>query len=582
MNKAVEVLHLKAMTAERGGKLGDARAIYQQIAARFPNDKRAREGMARLSGRTAADEPPNAEIEALMALMVKNEPLRVIERAEELLAVFPRSFPLPCFIGEANVKLERFDHAVAAYERAVRANPTCGRTRGRLAHVLFKNRQLKEAVEVFGQALKLEPDNHLTLTGMGYTLVELKRYPQAEQVFRRALKVAAEHVDTQTGLAGAIMNQGRLGEAEAIYRAALALHPDDPAALNGLGATLVVKGGFAEAQRVLGAALAGKPDFPDAGFNKALAHLTLGDYAAGLPFYEERKRRTEKAGVIEFHAPEWLGAEDIAGKALYLHSEQGLGDTIQFCRYAAIVRDMGARVTLCVQGALGPLLANAIPGVEVVTAVPEARTFDFHTPLLSMPLAVGTRVDTIPAPVPYLSADPARAEKWAERLGAHGFRVGICWQGSRYGANDRRSLSLGDFAPLGDIPGVRLISLLKQEDGAERPTGLPIEQPGPQFDPPGQAFLDTAAVMYHCDLVISCDTSVAHLAGALGVPVWLALPHVAEWRWLQGREDTPWYPTMRLFRQERPGDWAQLMGRIRRELAPLAAQRMVREETRHD
>lgn len=564
MSKAIELLFAKALKAERQGGGAQARSIYQRIVAQQPEHARARARLARLgAGKPIAGDLPASEIGALLKLVRENDPEGVIARAEKLLVRYPGSFALQCFIGEAYVSLERFEPALEAYRRAVLVNSDCGRTKGRLGHVLFKCGQIREAVEAYDQAISLEPKNLKILWSIGSNLLELERHAQAEKVFRKALSIDPQNGDAVTGLGIAVMSQARLDEAKMILRSAVALRPADATSRNALGSVHLLTGAFEEAEQELLAALNLRSDFVDARFALGTSKLVRGNFEQGLRLYENRKLRSESAGVIDISVPEWLGVEDIASKSLYVHWEQGLGDTIQFCRYVTMLRDRGANVTLCVQTALKPLLAGSFPDLEIVTALPDGRDFDYHTPLLSLPLAMGTRLQTIPAPVPYLDVNPARVRKWTERLGSTAFKVGVRWVGGQRSVNDKRSLSLADLAPLAAIPGVRLISLVQGADFAGIPDGLVIEQPEPDFDRPGEEFLDTAAIMRNCDLVISCDTSVAHLAGALGIPTWLILPQVAEWRWLIDREDTPWYPTMRLFRQTKPGDWEQIMLRVR-------------------
>ena len=265
--------------------------------------------------------------------------------------------------------------------------------------------------------------------------------------------------------------------------------------------------------------------------------------------------------------PTWTGAEDIAGKTLFIEAEQGLGDTIQFCRYAPLVAERGAKVVMTAQQSLVELLKSLDPRVTIVPVGEMPAQFDYHSALLSLPLAFGTTVETIPAAIPYLKADPARVARFRERIGTSGFRIGICWQGSYIAGI--RSFPLASFEDIAALPDVRLISLQKGA-GTEQMEGLP---PGMAVEALGDGFpldfSDTAAAMEALDLVISCDTSVAHLAGALGRPCWTVLRHGADWRWLTGRSDTPWYPGMRLFRQPAPGDWYGVFRQMTAEIGDI-------------
>ena len=279
---------------------------------------------------------------------------------------------------------------------------------------------------------------------------------------------------------------------------------------------------------------------------------------------------TEKA----FHAqgrPTWSGTEDIAGKTLFIEAEQGLGDTIHFCRYAPMVADLGAHVILSAQASLVDLLRTLDPRIEIVPAGAIPAEFDYHVALLSLPLAFQTRLDTVPAAIPYLRADPERMTRFRARIGGMGFKIGICWRGS-YVAN-LRSFPLSALEGVARLPGVRLISLQKG-DGLEQldnlPSGMAVERLGADFP---EDFSDTAAAMEAMDLIITCDTSVAHVAGALGRPTWMALRYGSDWRWLADRADSPWYPGMRLFRQPSYGDWEGLFRQVAAQLAETLAGR---------
>jgi hypothetical protein len=270
----------------------------------------------------------------------------------------------------------------------------------------------------------------------------------------------------------------------------------------------------------------------------------------------------------------WLGDQALAGKTLFLHSEQGLGDTIQFCRYALLAEARGAQVVMSVQDSLRRLLRRLSPTIQIIGETQHPPEFDFHCPLLSLPRAFGTTADTIPAAGRYLSAEGERVERWRQALGNHGFKVGICWQGGVSRVDMGRSFPLAMLHRIASLPGVRLISLQKGR-GCEQldalPAGMLVQVPGDGFDAGPDAFLDTAAVLENMDLVITSDTAMAHLAGALGRPTWVVLKRVPDWRWFLERADSPWYPGHRLFRQQRWGDWQGVFDEIYRELSRLAA-----------
>ena len=325
-------------------------------------------------------------------------------------------------------------------------------------------------------------------------------------------------------------------------------------------------------------ALAIKPDLAEAGCNKGLSLLMAGRFDPGWRLYENRKKL---GGWIDYSAtrsypkPLLSGGETLAGTTVFVYWEQGLGDTIQFCRLAKLAEQRGANVVFSVQNRLRRLLQTLSPTIKLIGEKQAPSEFDYHCPLLSLPLAFGITVTDIRGEAPYLRAEPERVRKWRDKLGCKGFKIGVAWQGSRAGNVLGRSFALAEFLGASQIPNVRLISLQKN-DGAEQsrnlPPGMSVETLGDDYDADDDdAFLDTAAVMENLDLIIGCDTSVTHLAGALARPVWVALKHVPDWRWMLDRTDSPWYPTMRLFRQRVRGDWRGVFAAMELELRASAS-----------
>lgn len=363
-------------------------------------------------------------------------------------------------------------------------------------------------------------------------------------------------------LSRACRNLDRLADAEATARRAVALVPHESLLHNHLALVLREQGKIEDAIAEARQAVTLAPDDAEAHVHLALCLLTAGRYEEGFREYQWRARLKE--GLLpgaHLAAPVWDGGP-LAGRTILLVGEQGLGDTLQFCRYAPLVAAQGGRVILAVQTALADL-CRSLAGVETVVASSETLPpFAVHAHLLSLPFLLGTTLRTVPATVPYLAADPGRMARWREALGGLGFRVGIAWQGNPKGAVDRgRSIPLRHFLPLAREPGVATVSLQKgygQEQLADVPTDIAIVDAGARCD----TFADTAAVVANLDLVIASDTAVAHLAGALGTPVWIALKAAPAWRWGLAGDSTPWYPTARLFRQQVPGDWASVFCKI--------------------
>ena len=325
---------------------------------------------------------------------------------------------------------------------------------------------------------------------------------------------------------------------------------------------------FDEALESYDRLLAFAPDHQSCQINKAYLLLALGKFAEGWQKYEWRRRTNDWIGRSP-PGPEWDKRETMAQRFLF-YSEQGLGDTIQFCRFASIIAAEGRKVFLAVQPVLVKLLKK-LEGVEIIENGETLPEYDVHLPLMSLPKVLGgVHPEITLGTVPYLFAEPARIEAWAKRVPAGGFRIGIVWQGNPIATGKGRSFPLAALAPLCRVPGVKLISLQKGhgiEQLASLPPGITVETLGADFDSGPDAFLDSGAVMMNLDLIISCDTASAHLAGALGCPVWIVLKHMPDFRWMVDRDDTPWYPTARLFRQTRHDDWDDVFERVANELA---------------
>jgi hypothetical protein len=369
------------------------------------------------------------------------------------------------------------------------------------------------------------------------------------------------------GHAGAIRSRadilqslGRYTEALTAYDRLLMAAPNDPSLWNNRGISLRNLGRLAESSQSFERAMAVDPQMKAASFHIGLNHLLAGDFTRGLPLYELRKEMPEPVEAREFPQPLWTGQENLAGKQLFAYIEQGLGDTIQFYRFIRQVAARGATVTLSVYAPMMRLLRSVDPPCALIGWDEVPDRFDYHIPLMSLPLALGTTLGTIPAPKRYLAAEPERVAHWRARIGGEGFRIGVAWRGNRsvFGA-EGKEFPLQALIPLSRMPGVRLISL--QKDPGPILDGLKLEQ-FDGVDQGGDAFIDSAAIIENLHLVISADSAPAHLAGALGAPVWVALKHVPDWRWLLNREDSPWYPGMRLFRQKEPGDWESVFREI--------------------
>lgn len=506
-------------------------------------------------------DPENADALYYIAAMVcqEGEYAQGIEIAKRSLGFRPgqaRAFNL---IGKAYDRLGQPQDALKNFDQAIAADPDFADAHGGRAGVLAET-QPREALAAFDRALALNPRSVPDLINRGGLLVKLRRPREALADFDRAMTLAPHDSRLLLNRAGALALLERFEEADAIYDEVIGVEPKLALAYARKGLAVKAMGRFAEARELIERAHA--MDGDDATTAYALGRLLLqtGDWKNAWPLFERRAALPE-AAYKPLDAPRWNG-EPPGDFRLVLLSEQGLGDTVHFGRYAALLAERGYAVTLLTRPVLAPLM-RTLAGVErVVTGMEELaadRRRMLWLPLMSVMQMLDLTPDTVPNQVPYLRAEPERAARWAQRIGDEGFKLGILWEGVS------NTVPLAEFVRFADIPGVRLISLQKGAAAREIDNlglGARIERPLDPDDLGAEALLDTAAVLSHLDLVVSIDSMPVHLAGALGRPVFAALRHVPDWRWLAEGETTCWYPTMRLFRQDSSRQWTPVFTRI--------------------
>ncbi len=461
----------------------------------------------------------------------------------------------------------KLNQAADSFRQALTFNPNLTNALNNLGGVLLQQGRPAEALTCLENALRLQPDDAEAHHNRGTVLVELGRLEEAAAAYRQAVRIQPGYAEAHNNLANVLRQLGRLDEATANVREALRLQPNYADAFNNLGNFLADQRKMAEAEAAYREAVRCDPSHAWIHQNLGTHLLLVGKFEEGWQEYEWRLKTREFA-VYPLPQPRWDGSR-LDGKTVLFHAEQGLGDTVHFIRYAPLVQERGGRVVVVCPGLLIPLLARS-PGVDqLVTAGALLPSFDVQAPLASLPGIFGTNAATIPADVPYIFADPSLVQRWRQEVStAIGFNVGIAWRGSSRHKKDReRSVNLETLAPLAAVPGVRLFSLQVgpgREELAAPGNRFDVTDLGGRFDP--ESFADVAAVMQSLALVITVDSALAHVAGALGTPVWVALPFSPDWRWLLEREDNPWYPTMRLFRQSQAGRWPEVFERMAEEL----------------
>jgi tetratricopeptide (TPR) repeat protein len=607
----------EGVALHQAGRLDEARACYEAVLSAAPTHfdalhmtgvialQQGETQRAALLIQRAIGLNPAVAL-AYVNLAVALNALRrfdaAIESCERALALDPDSAEALSNRGNALLALNHRDAALASYDRVVALRPAYAEGHYNRANALRSLGRLEEAAAAYEQAVALRPDFLEAVVNLGAALDRLRRPREALAAFDAAVaahpasaaahsgraKVLNELVRSEEGLASAdraialspndaeahnnrgvaLHHLGRQHEAIASFELACALRPDYAEAYNNIGIALHDLRRPRDALPHFDRALALGDDFAVAHLNRASALLVLGELRAGFAEYRWRWRVPGADRPPSLACPSWEG-EDLTDKHVLVHHEQGYGDSLQFIRYAPALVERGARVTVLAPAALVGLF-RSLPGVEVTGEVKAGAAFDFQAPLMCLPRVLGTTLETVPAATPYLAADPAKTAHWAARLAAHGdgLRVGLVWAGglrpnhpASHAIDRRRSVSLGRFAPLADVSGVRFFSLQKDEPAAQAahpPAGMSLIDLTADL----RDFGDTAALVANLDLVIAVDTAVAHLAGALGKPVWVLSRYAGCWRWLGDREDSPWYPTARVFHQRAPGDWDEVARRV--------------------
>jgi tetratricopeptide (TPR) repeat protein len=541
----------KALNFHRAGRLDEAEELYRKVVEASPDHWDS----LRLLGLIEHQRGNHAA---------------AVRQIDAALKVNPNLAEAHNSRGNALKKMKRLDEALADYDQAIALKPTYAKALYNRGGALHELNRLDDALLSYDKAIALNPDYADAFNARGNVLKEMAHLKEALASYNRAIALNPSFADALKNRGTALHELGRLDEALASYDQALAYRPDYADAFNNRGSALHQLGRLAEAIASYDQAIALKPGFANAYLNRGMARLLTGRLREGWEDYEWRwKAKSFPNSQPTMAVRTWQG-EDVGGRRFVIYAEQGLGDVIQFARYLPLLVQCGAKLTFLAPPKLVRLLKTLSSEIEIVGSIEGGEPFDFQDALISLPFRFGTELPSIPNQVPYLRAENDLVAQWKKRLGAHGFKIGIAWQGNPEPRLDRnRSIPLIDFASLSQVSGVRLISLQKHH-GLDQldnlPAGTNVETLGDDFDGGPDAFPDTAAVISCLDLVVSSDTSIAHLAGALGHPVWVALEHVPDWRWLLDREDCPWYPTMRLFRQAAKGDWKLVFSRIEKEL----------------
>lgn len=571
-------LHGLGLIARQTGDLDGAIRLFRQAVQIKPNDAdyqfslggtlqavdRQDEALDAYS-RALAINPEFAvvhnNVAALLQQMGKLDEAR--EHFERAVSLQPAYASAYCNLGALRQNLGDLDGAMWSLERALAIRPDLAEAHNNLGLVLRQMGRLDEARVHYERAVALKPNYAEAHSNLGVLLRQEGRLAESLACHKRALHLRPNSAQALDNMGNTLRDLGRLEESAGHHQRVLTIHSNSAKAHNNLGLTERKQGKLKESRESLNRALVLEPESAEIRWNLALVDLLEGNYEAGWIGYEARHQRSENRPRC-FPQPIWRG-EPLDGARILLHSEQGLGDSLQFLRYVPMVQAAGGKVILNVPVTL-KRLAEDFVGTDSLTVDEETPPpFDLHAPLMSLPLAFKTTLNSVPSRVPYLTV-PADASQVASGLSwpSDKLRVGLVWSGNPKCTEDQiRSMTLSNFLPILDVGGCQFYSLQLGPAAAQLATvGAPIMDLSLSIND----FADTAALMAHLDLILSVDTSVAHLAGALGRTTWVLVPFAPDWRWLLDREDSPWYPTLRLFRQRRPGEWGSVIERVREEL----------------
>ncbi|NTV46949.1 MAG: tetratricopeptide repeat protein [Chlorobiales bacterium] len=545
-----------AMAHHQRGELSQAEALYRHILQQEPNHADALHFLGVLAHQVE-------QHEAAVSLI------------NQAIGVCADSSPMYCNLGLALQALGKLDAAVASYRQALLLRPDYAQAYYNLGNALQVQGKLDEAFENYQQALSLNPDFAIAHNNLGNVFKQQNNLDAAITSYRAALAAKPDYVEAHNNLGIALQAQGKFELAIISYRAALAFNPENAEVYTNMGSAFEIQGQYDAALESYQKALALKQDYSEARYTVRLLMLSLGQFKDGWKYCEARYHmgiKNRNTFAPNFNFPQWQG-ESIVGKSLVIYCEQGLGDEIQFCRYVSVLKSQGdGYITWICRKSLKALIKTlkAVDSVVTQEELTLIAPHDYWTFALSTPLHCRTTLDSIPATVPYLCANPEQVKIIAASLTPiTEFKVGICWQGNPAHKNDvNRSPGIAAFKSLFKIPGVKFFTLQPgtREEFIDAAGQSAVDR-GHEIDQ--SSFEEAAALIMNLDLVISCDTSICHLAGALGKPVWIVLPFRADWRWLIDRDDSPWYPNMRLFRQSQQGSWSEVFQHLENRLTEL-------------
>ena len=581
-----EKLLQQGLTFHQQGQLSEAKKIYEQILKSDPKHFHALQLTASLYWQQQKNAEALHYFDAALTINPNFAPLhnnrgnalQDLKRFDEALQSYDLAIEQKPDYAEAYYNrgisfhnLKRFDEEIKSYNRVIELIPNYAEAYNNRGNALKELERYDVALQDYDKAIQLIPNYAEAYNNRGDALQELERYDEALQDYDKAIQLKPDFNEAYSNRGTVLLDLKRFDEALKDYDKAIQLKPNDAKVYNNRGNALKDLKRFDEALKDYDKAIQLKPDYPAANWNKSLLKLLLGEYEEGWQLYESRKdTKKTKDNHPKFPVPLWLGDASIEDQTLLVHSEQGLGDTLQFCRYLTMLQSFKPKeIIFHVEKRLMSLLSSLDHEITLIAKDKPLPSFDCYCPLLSLPLAFKTTLETIPANISYLKVDNVKNKYWQDRLGQQTKpRIGLVWSGSTAHKNDHnRSLKLQQLSSLFELP-FEFHSLQKDIRDGDKQI-LQAYKNLEQHQGDLHDFSDTAALVNQMDLIISVDTSVAHLTGALGKKVWILLPFIPDFRWLLDRDDSPWYPTAKLFRQPQIGDWDSVMQQLIIELNTL-------------
>ena len=562
----------KAKSLEKKGAILEAINIYKSILTVFPKNIRVQERLAALSVPKKINNvhPPQEDIDKLIKLFNQRHYSSVVDQAKVFIREYPNSPILWSIMGISAAQLGMLDKSEMALRKSLALDPNNDKNHDNLGNVLREQKKFVEAIESHSKAISINPNNYLAYFNMGITFKQNGKLNHAIKAYKKSILIKPDYIEAYCNMGIIFMEQGKLYKSLEVYKDSILINQNVPILYKNIGNIFKELGNLDKAIGSYNKAILINPNYAEAYYNLSFIYNLKGDLDKGFELYEWRQSKTKPLTIKPRDHLVWDGTESLLDKKFFVYEEQGLGDVIQFCRYLPLLKQKGAEVTFKVKPKMHTLLKTLDEDIVFVDRDSDDKSIDFETPLMSLPYLFNTNLNTIPSMTSYLSADDDRIMAWKKHLAKDSFKVGICWQGSKTKIDFGRSFPLTLFEDISKLSNVELISLHKGEGEKQiEDINFDLTVLGNDFDNGEDAFIDTAAVMANCDLIITSDTAIAHLAGALGCRTWVVLKKIPDWRWMLDRNDSPWYPNMKLYRQKERDNWEEVFETIKKDLQSL-------------